>query len=107
MKLKYLIVLVGLISAAVVGCKKDDDLLERDALLLWEGEVAVDGCGFFVVVDGTKFKPTNEEIIPSSFKANDTTEVVVEYYDQNTQQAFACGLMQQSYSVIELVSIEE
>lgn len=103
-----LLVLVGLIVTGSSACKKEEEqTVRREALLLWEGEVALDGCGFFLEVSGTRFKPINEDIIPEAFKANDTTEVIAEYQHEKDLYTFACGFAQQQYEAVNLFSVVE
>lgn len=107
MKLKHLTLFAVLSLIIASCCKKNDEIITTDALLLWTGEVALDGCGFLVEIDGTQYKPENEEIIPVAFQANDTTLVKVEYDENIKEIAFTCGLGGQAYGVLHLYSIEE
>lgn len=109
MKPIYAITLLLLTGITFSSCKKDKpgDTITRDATLHWTGDVALDGCGFIIEIAGTEFKPYDESVIDDSFKQQDHTEVEVEYRNNNEHKAFACGLKQQHFGIIHVVSIEE
>jgi len=46
----------------ILGCedKKEDKILEADALLRWDGDYSYDGCGFFIVISENEYKPEDE-----------------------------------------------
>ncbi len=109
MKPIYLVLLIVFTGITFSGCKKDKpgDTTTRDAVLYWTGDVAVDGCGFIIEIAGTEFKPYDESVIDDSFKQQDQTEVVVEYRNNNEHKVFVCGLQQQHFGIIHVVSIHK
>ena len=66
-----------LILFLILGCedKKEDKILEANALLHWTGDYSVDGCGFFIVTSDNEYKPEDEGAIDDSFKVNGGVEV--------------------------------
>ncbi len=80
--MKNLMLFLGLSLFALTSCdKKDADVTPTtDVTLRWDGDYALDGCGFiFVFKEGTERKATNEETIPDNFKSNTGTLVEIEY----------------------------
>jgi hypothetical protein len=69
----------------------DNSNLTSTATVQWTGDYAVDGCGFFVIIDGHKYKPENESIIDSSFSASFESTVIVEYELLNKKIGSSCG----------------
>lgn len=71
-----------LLAFIFFACDKgDSDVTPAiDVTLRWDGDYALDGCGFiFVFKDGTERKATNEETIPDNFKSNTGTLVEIEF----------------------------
>lgn len=80
--MKDFILLLALSSFIFFACDKSnaDVTPTTDVTLRWDGEYALDGCGFiFVFKDGTERKATNEETIPDNFKSNTATLVEIEF----------------------------
>ena len=92
-KIKILFVIC--ILGFLFSCKKEaviTDYVQKEAVLTWTGEYAVDGCGFFITIDGHKYKPENESIIDNSFKTNDPyIMVIVDCQVLNKQIETGCG----------------
>ena len=62
-----------------------------DVTLRWDGEPALDGCGFiFVFREGTERKATNEETIPDTFKTNTGTLVEIEFDGLDGSKVRSC-----------------
>lgn len=76
----------------VLSCKNDDDsdILKSEAVLTWTGDYAVDGCGFFVMINDHNYKPENESIIDSNFESG-SNNVIIEYQLLNRKIETACG----------------
>ncbi|WP_299708143.1 hypothetical protein [uncultured Pontibacter sp.] len=75
--------------------------MERDtetaeALLVWSGEYMVDGCGFEVLINGSRYKPENENDIDEAFKIEGETPVIIEFVRLGKQIDIPCGLSPQS-----------
>ena len=89
LKVLVLIVLVGFLFS----CNKNssnEEYGKKEAILIWTGDYAVDGCGFFLQINNHKYKPENESIIDNSFKTGSTL-VIAEYQILNKQISSACG----------------
>ena len=95
--LKYSKFIFILIILEIFSCSKDDsplfsnNILENDAVLRWTGDYAVDGCGFFIIINGHEYKPENESIIDDSFKMNHDIEVKIEYKILDKKIESWCG----------------
>ena len=81
-----------LILFLILGCedKKEDKILEANALLHWTGDYSVDGCGFFIVISDNEYKPEDEGAIDDSFKVNGGVEVTS---SPAHSRGFFCGRM--------------
>ncbi|MEQ9440658.1 MAG: hypothetical protein RIG62_16525 [Cyclobacteriaceae bacterium] len=100
-KATYLILTIAFLS--FLGCQEEDmtadaetsgtHLVTSEALLSWEGEYEVDGCGFFITIGDQTYKPKNEDFIGDSFKVSSTTgtEVSVTYEILDTAVERYCG----------------
>ena len=98
-KVNYLT--LALLFVISVSCREEDTAnrenasqsVTSDALLSWEGEYEVDGCGFFITVDDKTYKPENEEFINDSFKVSSLagTEVTITYQQLDTAIEKYCG----------------
>lgn len=101
-----------LLLSAWPGCEADDAAISTagthttEATLVWQGEIAVDGCAFFVEIEGKRYKPANEEIIPDAFKAEAETAVLIKYKEHDPV-AYPCGLQANTFDAVELVSISK
>lgn len=79
------------------------------ATLLWTGEVAADGCGFELVIDGKKYLPENEDAIDAAYKEQDSTQVRLEYVQLPEPIDRRCGMLPQPrvMDAIHIVSITQ
>ncbi|RDV11807.1 hypothetical protein DXT99_23775 [Pontibacter diazotrophicus] len=103
---------VAAITLLLSGCQQPQPGLETEttqATLLWTGEIAADGCGFEVVIDGDKYLPANEEAIDDDFKSSDSTQVQLEYVRLQEQIDRQCGMLPQPrvMDAIRVVSIRQ
>lgn len=80
------------ISAIFWSCTKNNDskYLKSEGVLLWTGDYAVDGCGFFITIDDHKYKPENESFIDETYKSERCNVVVVYQLSDHTIES-ACG----------------
>ena len=83
MKNFIIILLTGLVliiaSCSESTAPESTDVLQKQAVLHWQGDYAVDGCGFFVEIDSKMYKPSNEQIISDRYKQNSETQVSVRF----------------------------
>lgn len=89
------------------GNQQQSDMTE--AQLVWAGEYMVDGCGFHVLIDGKKYKPTDEEAIDESFKVDGSTPVMISYELTGETIDRRCGLSPESKAMdgIRIISLEK
>ena len=85
------ILLLTFVIGAILSCDNDEEILTNDGVLIWSGNYEVDGCGFFLIIHDTKYKPVNESIIDESFET-DSTDVSVEYVLLKKEHEYICGL---------------
>ena len=92
----------------ILGCedKKEDKILEADALLRWDGDYSYDGCGFFIVISENEYKPEDEVVIDDSFKVYGGVDVFIKYELLNETIEYYCGMMPSELDGIKLHSIE-
>lgn len=78
------------------------------ATLVWTGEIAADGCGFEVLIDGKSYLPENEEAIPAKFKESDSTEVSIAYEMLPEPIDRRCGMIPEPRvkDAIRILSVE-
>lgn len=108
--MKLIFVLLGLpmLLFGATACQTDGDALTSEAMLLWTGPIAADGCGYFLEIDGQEYKPSNEDIIPESFQQRDSSAVVVTYRWLKEPQEYTCGMLPTRHSsTLEIISIEQ
>lgn len=73
------------------SCNKDNDKIIKDnGLLRWTGEYDGLGCGFFITISDSTYKPENESIIDDSYKTADSINVFVEYELLNRDVQYFC-----------------
>ena len=79
------------------GCqtKTGQENETAQATLLWTGEIAADGCGFEVMIDGKKYLPANEDAIDEAFKNSDSTQVQLEFVRLQEKIDRRCGMLPQ------------
>ena len=92
------------------GQPLDSVKVDSAALLTWTGEYEVDGCGFFITINGEEYKPEYEDSIDDSFKEVYSpygTEVVVEYQilDRNIESYCESRPTTRTLPAIEIISI--
>jgi hypothetical protein len=100
----FLVSCVGFVS-----CKKENDIFENNATVIWYGDYARDGCGFFIKMDGKKYKAQNESVIDESYKNNDV-RVKIKYKLLNKQIEYYCGLSftpMKNVGEVEIISIKK
>ena len=92
----------------ILGCedKKEDKILEADALLRWDGDYSYDGCGYFIVIGEREYKPEDEMSIDDSFKVNGVVDVFIKYELLNEMVSYNCSMQPMVLDGIELHSIE-
>ena len=73
------------------SCKKENDSIFKDkGVLYWTGEYDGMGCGFFIAISDSTYKPENESIINDSFKTADSINVLIEYEILNISVQYFC-----------------
>ncbi len=78
-----------------------------DAKLEWHGSYEADGCGWFLEMNGTYYKPDNEDFIPDTFFQKAPTQVTIEFKNQGAVKYYCGDLPQASKSPgLHLLSIE-
>lgn len=97
--------LLGGLMAATISCAGEKEAITREATLRWTGMVAADGCGYFLDIEGTEYKPSNEEVIPESFQQEGEIPVVVTYTELEEPEEFSCGMRPTRYS--STIAIQE
>ena len=90
-----------IIAAVVVllnlSCSEKEDILTdnntyiKNASIRWQGDYAVDGCGFFVDIDNKTYKPENEEIIGEDFKTDHPVPALLEIKFLERKVEYYCG----------------
>ncbi len=76
----------------LLSCKKDDSqIITKNGVLSWTGDYAVDGCGFFITIEGSVFKPENETFIDDSFKTYSSIAVTVGFERLDKKIQSFCG----------------
>ena len=92
MKKLFFVLFLIVIGFLTLSCEdKNEIIVEPNATLIWTGDYAVDGCGFFVEIDSVEYKPENEEIIPPAFKVDYPLSVSVQYIDLLYDLDYYCG----------------
>ncbi|WP_439882204.1 hypothetical protein ACSX1A_03375 [Pontibacter sp. MBLB2868] len=110
MKSAFLILTV--LTVAMVSCqqaaKQQGSTKTTNATLFWTGEIAADGCGFEVMIDGKNFLPQNEDAIPAVYKESDSTQVKLTYMPLPEPIDRRCGMLPQPrvMEAIRIISVE-
>ena len=101
-----------LLLTFLASCQTNNSPMESTpetatATLLWTGEIAADGCGFEIVIDGKKYLPENEDAIDEEYKGSDSTQVQLEFVRLPEPIDRRCGMLPQPrvMDAIRLVSI--
>ena len=104
-----LLALIAGLASCQTNSKLGKEYETATATLLWTGEIAADGCGFEVVIDGKKYLPANEEAIDASFKSRDSTQVQLEFERLPNPIDRQCGMLPQPrvMDAIRVVSISQ
>lgn len=90
-----------------VGCSKKNPLeSQTQAIITFTGDYAVDGCGYWISIDEIQYKPTNEEVIPESFKTSSPDTIQLTYIEETSQKDFQCGLDPTTREVEKLKIVE-
>ncbi len=103
--MKIFLVLLAILST-FIACKKEDDNDLQRAIVMWHGPYELDGCEYFVEIDGTEFKPLNEEIFGDQFQNGESVEIEINYIETGNTD-IPCGLMLHSYPSIRIYSFQE
>ena len=86
--------LLCLLMLVLGACQEDNAEIQSktEALLVWTGEPAADGCGYFIEMNDREYKPENETIIPEIFKNESSTVVIITYSRLNERTKYNCGM---------------
>jgi len=108
LKFLFLIIVLGV----CFSCEKknEGDIFKETAILTWQGEIALDGCGFWVKINGKEYKPVNEDIIDVSYEiVGEKIRVEIEYKLLEKNVEYYCGLSNTPMNVgkIEIISIKK
>lgn len=107
-------ILIFLLFTAIlsISCKStvepENEIVTKEAIVIWEGDYAVDGCGFSFEIDSEKYKPKNEDFISDEFKKEPQTQVKIQFIYLNKQIEYYCGWSGiQKSDGIEIISISK
>ncbi len=102
MKKLLLFSIIALLFSVTVGCEKENEkqanTLKSEGMIVYTGEPATDGCGYFVKINKTKYKPIKS--LPTF--CVDGLMVNVEY--QVLKKKWTCN-WQGEYSQIKIINI--
>lgn len=107
--------LLALPLLALISCQggntyeTDTDMsMKTTATLHWTGEIAADGCGFEVEIDGKRYLPENESSIPDKFKGQSSSKVQLQYNPLQEPIDRRCGMLPQPrvMPAIHVLSVE-
>ncbi len=87
--IKYFFLFVIVVN--VFSCSDEEEVYSKQALLIWQGPYAADGCGFFIKIDDKEYKPDNENFIGDEFKQADSTDVNVKFSFTEDKIVYYCG----------------
>lgn len=79
------------------------------ATLYWTGEIAADGCGFEIEIDGERYLPQDEAAIPATYKNRESTQVKLRYEPLPEPIDRRCGMLPQPrvMPAVKVLSVEE
>ena len=105
--MKRAFILITVFIFILAACTKEET--GKDAVLRWTGDYEVDGCGFFIDLNGKTYKPDNEDKISGEFKKNSPSAVVIDYRLPNKDIEYNCGDLpeKQKANAIEIISIKK
>ncbi|MFT3704873.1 MAG: hypothetical protein QM802_21080 [Agriterribacter sp.] len=84
--MKYLLIVVVMMFGSCSKKQCCELTANKNAIIRWTGDVAVDGCDWCIIVDGASYHP--ERVLDTVFM-HDSLEVKVTY--ELTSQKFSCG----------------
>ena len=102
--MKYLKLTSFLLTTLLLfsNCEKDNIATIQDvATILYEGNPAVDGCGYFLLIKENMYKPI--ELVPEF--SVDSLIVNVEYQLLDTK--WTCNWQENKFSQIKIISISK
>jgi hypothetical protein len=103
---KYIFLLLSLI--VFFSCDEEEQVFTKEAILKWQGDYAVDGCGFFLEINKKEYKPENEDFLGDEFKTGEDISVIVKFKYSEKKITYACGWMDQLRTDgIKIISIEK
>jgi hypothetical protein len=106
--MKNLFKLFLLLLVLAVACQEPSDVIyENNATIIWTGEADIDGCGFFIEIDSTKYKPQSESVISNYFKKDERTSVTIQYIDLQYTIDYTCANANELKTIdaIKIISI--
>ncbi|GHA56451.1 hypothetical protein [Pontibacter akesuensis] len=111
--MKTSIILLALSLCIFAGCQsveqQENSAQSTTATLHWTGEIAADGCGFEVEIDGKRYLPENEDAIPAKFKERESAQVQLEYEPLAEPIDRRCGMLPQPrvMDAIRVIAVNE
>ena len=109
MKTRLLISLAITLLFFSLGCEEQNEIIyEPDARLIWTGTIDEGGCGFYIQIDSTLYKPENEHILPPEYRLPDTLNVSVQFIDLLYEMEYSCGdpLSEQKTKAVKLTALD-
>ncbi len=90
-----------LLIFAIIGCDKEENILKEDAVIIYEGDPALDGCGYFIKVRNAKYKPIS--LLPKFRIEN--LKVKITY--QILTDKWSCNWQEKKYMQIKIINISK
>lgn len=109
MKKNLIIFLFFVIALISSSCDEGNDILiEPNAKLIWKGDFDNGGCGFFIQMDTTLYKPINEAILSYKFRIEEPLECTIYYIDLMYEEEYKCAedSVAEKYKVIKLTYLD-
>ena len=104
----FILILFALVNTQFACNKENKAKVQRGiGEIYFTGDYAVDGCGFFIEINGEEYKPENEQSLHEEYAISGRTTVFIEYILLSEKIEVACGfsgLIQ--YNGINIISIE-
>lgn len=108
--MRYLVMLL-VIRFVIIGCststENGDKIITKEAVLIWSGAQAVDGCGFFIEIENKIYKPENEDIIPNEFENYSITSILITFEYLNKEIEYDCGFSHLKTEGIVIVALRK